>query len=163
MKAIIEYWSALSTRERWLVGSAAVLVPLVLGYALIWEPWQQRLAALREVLPRKVELVNWMHAELGTLQGQIHQTRNSVPGDSTPLLTVVEKTGEEAGLRQSIRRMRQGQSGTVDVWLTELPFETWLDWVQVLASRGVLIHDLHIEKSATDTLNIRVSFSRYSV
>ena len=44
------WWSNLATRERWMVGVGAIVVVLLLGWALVWHPLALKRTALRETV-----------------------------------------------------------------------------------------------------------------
>ena len=44
------WWTNLAERERWMVGVGAIVVVLLLGWALVWHPLATKRAALRETV-----------------------------------------------------------------------------------------------------------------
>lgn len=123
-------WLAgLEPRDRRLLLVAALLLGLLLIYALLADPL---LSAYRERAAR----VEQQRAELAWMQeaaARIRQLRadgGSGAGlGGRSLLAVVDGSAREAGLGNALRRVRPDGSLAVRVWFEGVPFDALVEWL----------------------------------
>jgi general secretion pathway protein M len=161
MKALTEALSSLSPRERFMVilgGAAALAIVL---YAFIWQPWQAELERLRGVVPHKQETLEWMRVQAAWVAAQPERSDDASFGSGLPLLTLVERSANQAQMRDAITRMSPGEEGDqVRVWLDNVAFDPWLLWVDALNDSGVRIAEASIDRSGDNLVSIRATLQR---
>jgi len=153
-------FNALSLRERALIISMAVLGLVMALYLYAWEPAQQRLVSLRDQkLPESAQTLAWVRQALESAKNQPANKREArIDG---PLLTVIEQTAEKAGVRASIRRMQPNQSQEVKIWLDEVTFDAWMNWIELLRQQYVVVDRASIAMASSGIVNIRMTVARH--
>lgn len=160
MKGLQQTWYGISPRERLMVALGALGMVAILGYALVWQPWQEALTRLRGQVPAKQETLAWMQAQSQTLQPLLARAKQRSPADAAPLLTVVERSAKQANVHDTIRRMSPGEENQVKVWLTDADFDKWLQWLETLRRQRVEVVSANINRSAPNKVTIRVTLQR---
>ena len=159
MSALLAYWQSLGRRERLIVIVGAALTLIILGYALVWEPWHRRLGQLRVQVPSKQETLAWMTREAARIE-PLARRRAQTRGEALPILTVIEQSATRAELRDAIRRMQPAEDDQVRVWLSDAHFDPWLQWVETLKREGIEVVEATVNRAPQNTVNIRATFQR---
>jgi type II secretory pathway component PulM len=160
MKTLLRYWQSLSAREQGFLATGGLLTAGILVYVLAWEPWHQELVQLRSQVPAQRTAATWMTQEADRLRPLLQQQQKRT-GTDVPLLTIVEQTAREAGLRDAIRQMQPGEGDEVKVWLQDIYFDPWIVWIDALAREGIGVSSASVTRSQQpDRVNIRVSLQR---
>jgi general secretion pathway protein M len=150
----------LSPRERQVLALGAVVLVLILVYALVWVPWHDALQRLRTQVPAKQTTLSWMQKQAKQVQPLLNLDKNR-SNDDVPLLTVVETTAATAKMRNVIRRMSPGdQEGQVKVWLTEASFDSWLLWLEQLRKEAVEVVSTTISRGEGGKVTVRMTLQR---
>lgn len=162
MNELKKYWSNLQPRERSVLslGGGALLIMLL--YLFIWEPWHQAIAKYREILPQKRTDLQWMKAQ-SDLAARLKGIKKPGNEDSgQPLLTVVERTAQKAGLRTSIKQMTPGDNpGEVKIWLSKVNFDLWLQWVEnIKNSESIEVKSADIQQLDPGKVEVRATLLR---
>ncbi|MEE9447488.1 MAG: type II secretion system protein GspM [Arenicellales bacterium] len=152
-------FSSLSMRERLMLVFAFIVVLLMLAYLYLWEPKMLQLKNLREQqLPQSEQTLHWVQQALENAKNQPINKREAVI--EGPLLTVIEQTAEKANVRQSIRRMQPDQKKAVKIWIKEVEFDHWLEWVNLLKQQNVVVERAGIAKKSSGKVDIRLTLAR---
>lgn len=159
MNSLRVYWNSLSRRERLIVGLGGAAVIVIIGYVLVWEPWQRALQRLRVQVPTQIEALTWMQGEAARV-APLRTRRGDGAPSGMPVLTVIERSAREAQLRDAIRRIQPGRDNEVQVWLSNVAFDTWLRWIDALSRQGIDVVAANVDRAPDDTVNIRVTFQR---
>ncbi|MDZ7841292.1 MAG: type II secretion system protein M [Gammaproteobacteria bacterium] len=161
MNALTEQLAGLSTRERLIVvfgGAAAVLILL---YALVWQPWQMELERLRAQVPEKQQTLAWMQAQAARIESMTERPDGAAPDSELPLLTLVERSANDAEMREAITRMSPGdEPSQVRVWIDNVAFDRWLLWVGELNRSGIAVAEANIDRSGENLVGIRTTLQR---
>lgn len=160
MATLQQRLSTMEPRERTVLVTGVSLAVLILGYVFIWEPWQQSLDRLRTQVPAKQADLNWMQQQANAIRPALRNAKNKKPGSNIPLLSVVEKSAEQAKLRDVIRRMAPGQDNEVKVWITDAKFDKWLKWLERLHKQGVEVSAATVNRSKENRVTIRLTLAR---
>jgi len=152
-------FSSLSFRERVLVGLGGLVAGLLLFYTLFWEPTQLRLNNLREQqLPQSEQTLAWVRQALASAENRPAGKAEKII--SGPLLTVIEQTAEKAQVRAAIQRMQPNQNQEVKIWMDEVLFDRWLQWVGLLQQQNVSIDRASVALSTQGKVNVRMTVAR---
>ncbi len=132
---------------------------LMLVYLYVWEPKMNQLQNLREVkVPYSEQTLAWVTQALERAKTQpVDEVEEIIEG---PLLTVIEQTAEQAGVRTSIRRIQPNQSRAVKIWMEEVSFDSWLRWLDMLRQQNVFVDRVSIASSSPGLVTIRVTLAR---
>lgn len=131
---LLNLWNTLQPRERLVVAGGGVILLALLCYAVVWAPLQHELSRLRADVPKQ-------RAQLALMQAQARQvarlrasTRSSVGAGN--LLTGLEQSAQQLGVRENITRMEPDGTNTVRLSLDSVNFNTLLSWLADLQSKG---------------------------
>lgn len=163
MDEIKKYWANLQARERKVISIGAGLLVLFVLYFYVWEPWHKSIANYRETLPQKRADLQWMKAQsdwVARMQGV--DTGEPVREQGLPLLTVVEKTAQQSGLRANIKQMTPGdRSHEVKIWLSQVNFDKWLRWVeQMKLQDSIEVKAVDVQQVDAGIVEVRATLSR---
>ena len=152
--------SGLSLRERLLISLVGLCAVLILLYLYIWEPKMIQLQNLRDVkVPQSEQTLAWVKQALKHADGRAAAGGKKII--EGPLLTVIEQTAEETGVRATIRRMQPNQARSVKIWMEEVPFDNWLHWLELLRLQNVYVDRTSIVKTSPGLVRVRVTLARY--
>jgi len=161
MNALSGFWRDLNARERSVLSLGALAVVSILLYALVWEPWQSDLRRLRQQVPQQKTTLAWMQQQAAAVKPLLQRIARANPGRDLPLLTVVEQTAREAGLRDAIRQMQPGDEGEVRIWIQDAYFDPWLKWTETLRKQGIESSAVTVNRSPQpNRVNIRMTLVR---
>ena len=136
MEALRTYWQGLAPRERRFLGGGAVALVLILGYVLVWSPYREAVAGLREDVAAQREQLAWMHqaaAQVERLRAERPENGDTGRGS---LLSRVDRTARGQGLGEAVQRVRPDGNGRVRVWLEAAAFDRMVRWLGELERRG---------------------------
>jgi type II secretory pathway component PulM len=154
-------WSKLDGRDQNIVkwGGSAILIILI--YAFIWDPWHVQLNTFKQQLPVKRSDAAWIAAQAELAAGVV-QSGGTRPVVEGPILTVVEKSAVDAGIRGLIKQMSPGEEdGQVRIWLDGASFDQWLNWIDDLyLETGVQIMEVSAQRTTDDKADIRAVLSK---
>jgi general secretion pathway protein M len=127
-------WNSLQSRERLIVGIGAVILLALLGYGIVWAPVQRDLSNLRINVPKQ-------HTQLALMRvqaKQVAQLRGSAPAKiaSGNLLTQLEQSAQNRGLREHITRMEPDETNSVRLSLDSVDFNALLRWLKELQTQN---------------------------
>lgn len=162
---IKHYWASLEPRERAVLGYGSIIVAIILLYALIWQPWQNSLSFMEASVSNMRTDAIWMEQRAEDMtQGVVGSRKKAAQGAEQSLLSVVEQTANQVGLRSAIQQMVPNQeNGDVRVVLESADFNKWVQWVDNLYKNyGVDISQINAEKEdeKPNLAEIRVTFYR---
>lgn len=133
-------WRGLASRERWLVGAAALLLLLTLGQ-LAWRVGHGALDDLRADVSAQRESLEIARALAASGPAAVRVDE--------PLLAIAERSARETGIGSTLKRLDGGEGGRIRARLEAAPFGTVVRWLAaVQASSGASIESLALERGA---------------
>jgi general secretion pathway protein M len=141
-------WRTLQPRERMVLGGGGTLALIMLSYSLLWAPLQLDLSHLRTAVPRERAQLIKMRAqvrEIATLRA-----RAPAAGNSSNLLSTLERSAQEHKLRQYITRMEPDPVNGVRVSLDAVTFNALLQWLADLQKQAGVRADTATIAAQTD-------------
>ena len=155
----MDAFSSLSTREKALVGIALLVGLLMIAYLYVWEPKTRQLHELRTVsVPESEQTLAWVRQALEQASSRPAGARDKII--EGPLLTVIEQTAEQAGVRTAIKRMQPNQNQAVRIWMENVVFDKWLRWVDLLKAQNVFVERASIVRETPGVVTARVTLAR---
>lgn len=153
---IAAWFRSLSPRERGLIVFGGIVVAASLIYVSVLEPRYQRLQQLRSQVSAQQADLDWMRARIEQHRALL-SARETPGAERPPLLTVVEQTTTEAGLRAGITRMQPAEQGQVRVWFDNVPFDRWLRWVDSLGALRIGVVAVTVDRADDGRVNVRLT------
>ncbi len=133
------WWNRLQTRERILLGVAALVVALTLLWTLIWEPLAASRQALRDELAAQQALLDWLER----IEPQVEQLRRQDRGERSlegrSALAVVDQSARAAGLAGALKRIEPGAGGEIRVSFEQAAFVELMSWLETLIRTRPLV------------------------
>ena len=151
-------WQALAPREQRTIAVGAVVVVLMLGWALVWHPLALKRAELAEAVDgqrRDLAYVRVATAEVGKLRAAGTHSRGDRQGRS--LLALADATARNAGLGDA--RLEPVGSTSVRVTFELARFDVLIGWVESLTrDYGVEATDFSADRAdGVGLVNARVT------
>ena len=142
-------WQDLQTREQNLLRYGAVILGLLLFYLLIIDPVysgrddaKQRLRAAQEAF--------------SVAQRQVFDLKAASSNPGTPatgsLLTQVESSAQQQGLRSALKRMQPSGDKQIQVSLEGASYEQLMQWLSSLRRQGVRAQRVDIQQDRDSDL-----------
>lgn len=151
----LSWWQGLLPRERQIVAIGGALLLFFILYLAFWAPMQHQLTRLRVTVPQDTIKLARMRAQAQ----QVQQLRMRLPAETArgSLLSVLEQSASNHGLRQQIGRIEpEGQTGA-RVFMEEVSFDTLLEWIAELQNQGIRAENITIQRRpAAGFVNVRI-------
>ncbi|HET6604047.1 MAG TPA: type II secretion system protein M [Xanthomonadaceae bacterium] len=137
------WWNARAPRERQVLAAGALLLALLLGYAVFWKPLAESRHTLREQVARNESELIWMRQAVPLAQSL---QRGVVPGataDGVSLLARVDEGARRAALGGMLMRVEPVGSGEVRAEFDAVAFDALLLWLDTLAAQhGIVVTEI---------------------
>jgi len=154
-------WAGMMPRERLMLGGGLVAAAAILAYTLAWEPWQAELGRLRATVPEKQQTLDWMSSQVAQIRQLKENAGSESRNSSLPLLTLVERSANQARIREVITRMNPGENADqVRIWMDDADFDRWLRWLEALNDSGIGVAEANIDRSDGNQVTIRTTLQR---
>lgn len=121
-------WQVLAPRERVMVAVAVSCLVLFIGYTAIVAPVNKNLVRLRVAVPEDQTKVAAMRAQAA--QVAVLKARGaSLSARAGSILSTVEQTATQRGLRGAIQRMEPEGNAAVHLDFDAVPFNALITWL----------------------------------
>lgn len=161
---MIEYWRRLQTRERRMIGLAAIVMLFVLGWILVWEPLRDARGELTDQLAAQRALVDWLDRvapEVRRLRGEDANER-TLSGQST--LAVIDQGARAAGLAGALKRIEPGTGDEVRVVFEQASFPDLMRWLTAtVAQRPLAVTRLTADRVGSGRIDCVVVLRRTDI
>jgi general secretion pathway protein M len=157
-----QWFEQLAPRERLILGAGAVIVLILVLYAVIWSPLVHDVERLEASLEEQSRSAAWMRQAAREVSTLNRGASGGSASDGRPLLTLVEQTARTAGLGAALNRVEPQGSGTAGVWLQNAAFDDLINWLgQIDAELGVRVDSMVADPQDTPgRVNVRLVLSR---
>jgi general secretion pathway protein M len=142
------WWNGLQARERRMLGVGAVVVALLLGWALVWYPVTRARADLEQRVARQRADLAWMRQASGEAR-ELHAqgTHGRAERQGKSLLALADVSARGAGLAGALKRVEPAGGKSVRLNFEVADFDALVNWLDALAKDyGVQATDLSVDK-----------------
>ncbi len=150
------WWDRLEHRERALISGSAMIAMIVLGYVLVWEPFQTSHRRLQQSVAEQRADLAWMRQAAQEIQRLSGAARPKSDGRS--LLTLIDQTARTAGIGVALKQMTPQGDDRLSARLDAVEFNKLLPWLGVLEREyPITLINLSVDRTETPGLvNARV-------
>lgn len=147
MQDLRRWFLALEKRERLMVGGGALLLGIVILYAVIVGPYLHSRAQLTAQVRARQQLLAWMQPAAARLRALGVMTPAALPGGS--LQGAVSQTAASAGLSSALQQTQENADGSVRVQFSSVPFDGLLRWLDQLHRQyGITATDMSVQRGS---------------
>jgi general secretion pathway protein M len=141
------HWQSLAPRERVMVAVAVTCLILFIGYTAIVAPINKNLARLRVAVPEDQSKLATMRAQAA--QVALLKARGaSLSARAGSILSTVEQTATQRGLRGAMQRMEPEGNNAVHLDFDAVPFNALITWLADLQqTHGIRAQSANFEAS----------------
>lgn len=141
------WWQGLAPRERLLVGGGGLLALILLGWALLWSPFSQRLAELDSSVSEQRVTYEAMREDAGRIrQLQAGGGARAAGLGGRSLLAVVDQSVRAGRLAPALRHLEPEGRDRVRLRLEGAAFDELVLWLDQLQTRhGIRAEAVDIE------------------
>lgn len=155
-------WTALSERDRRVLGGGGLALAAILAWLLVWEPLAQARTARETALADARAVATQLETIAAELQRGAPARGGAVQGAGQSLLAVVDQSRKASSIQRPPSRLQPEGDTTVRVWLEGVPFDALVRWLNDLQVRyGVRVDSVDLErKGAPGTVDARLTLMR---
>ena len=129
-----EWFQGLGSREQLMLGAGAIVLVLLLAYALVWSPLGAGYQTMQTRVSAQRDTAAWLEQGAQTLQ-QLKRRAPTARGlGGRSLLATADSTARSGGLGASLKRVEPEGSRNVRVWLENAPFDLVVKWLGTLST-----------------------------
>lgn len=127
-----DWFNALQPRERLTITACTIVTAIAFIYLLVWAPIADGRAQLEINVKAQRETLAWMR-QAGQ---QVQEARRVVPSamvnDPRSLLSIVDSSAEQGGVRDAIERMEPEGDDGVKLSMEDAGFDATIQWLGAL-------------------------------
>lgn len=155
----MEWWRQRSIRERRLLLATTFLLVGVVGYTLLWRPWQHRLSNLRQQVAGLRGDLGWMRQAAARLQQQPASASSSInPPSGVALATTVDDSARRAGLSKALRQLQPQSDGSLQVRLQHARFGHLMSWlIDLKRQQGISVTHAAVTRRSSGQVDARLT------
>lgn len=147
-KLLTFYHSQSSRDQNALKGLFSFILAIGLIFGLAVPAHKSLMAAISEYETRTAEF-DWLKSN----EQKARQSQKSSPHSGEALETIATKTAGDVGI--ALQRYEPTVDGGLRIWLENIPFESLVRWIQILAtSQGISVQQVEIERKTPGIVNV---------
>ncbi|NNM01524.1 MAG: type II secretion system protein M [Gammaproteobacteria bacterium] len=153
----MQWWQERTTRERLIVAGGGILVLLSMLFLMVIEPLHTESDRLRIRIARQqadLDRVRAAAAEAERLRASGGDQAVTAAGGS--LVSFLDQSLNQGGLRQYLSRLSPGSAGNVRVQFDSLPFDQLIEWLTGIATeQGVRVEEITLNRQQDQPGQVR--------
>lgn len=138
-----QQWQQLDDTARLRLKGAVVVIGLLLGWLLIWQPLQAQHDKIRQEVRQQAELLTWMHNAAQTLRRYPASSATDA-ANGGGLQQYISQYAQQHSIR--ITRIQTLPDGRVQLNLDQCQFNTLLDFLNQLHSRHISVQQISVNR-----------------
>jgi general secretion pathway protein M len=127
-----DWFYSLQPRERLTITACAIVMATALIYLLVWAPIADARAQLAINVKAQREELAWMRQASQQVQRARRTVPSAVVNDPRSLLSIVDSSAEQAGVRDAIERMEPEGDDGVKLSMENAGFDATIQWLGAL-------------------------------
>ncbi len=144
MKSLL---TSISNREKCYMAVGGLLLVLIIGYFMFYEPLSKERQRLRTRLQSLNADLQWMQQAQRRLA--IRPTGQDVSVNGEALLIVIDRTIRAAGLKQQLKRVQPDGDDRIQLWFEQAPFAALVRWLDILQHQhGILVNSASVDRQS---------------
>ena len=148
-EALKNRWSELQHRDQLILRYSAVIVALLLFYLFIVDPVQSG----RDDAEQRLRSAQEAYAVAQRQASDLKDARSNAGAPQTgSLLTRVESSAQQQGLREALRRLQPSGDNQIQVSLEGASYSQLMQWLSSLRQQGVRAQRVDIQLDRTSDL-----------
>lgn len=146
------WWQGLAVREQRVLMAGAVVVGLLLGWALVWYPLARTQQNLEARLAARQADLAFMQQAGKRLQGiDQRQQRGKVQRRGKSLLALADASAREAGLGPNMARLEPLDGKRIRMQYQAANFDVLVAWLAGLRRQyGIQVVDLSVDRQSAE-------------
>ena len=140
------FWQARNAREKKVLIFCVLFLLLVFLYAYVWQPGEQAITRLDEILPQMRAKAALMHQQASEIS-QLQKHRRT-QYQSTDLKSEIDASAQNHHLHASLSLLSVDNAGAAHLILNSISFNAWIRWLDALQQEN----HLRLESSHIETL-----------
>ena len=151
-------WYGLQAREQRVLRVSAIILSLLLFYVLIIDPVYSGHVSAEQRLQSTREAFSVAQQQAFDLKASLTTTQASKSGS---LLTQVESSAQQEGLRGALKRMQPSGNDQIQVSLEGASYQQIMQWLSTLHQQGVRAQrvDIQVDRNS-DLLGVQLLLAR---
>jgi len=146
-------WQRLQPRERLSLGLLLAFLLAVVGYLLLWQPAQQRLAEARSHFQEQRQLYAYLEQNTELARQLAGTTRTLLAPDQ--LQGLVTQSAQQRGLL--VESFDSGGDGSLQVTLPGASYAMLLQWFNELQAAGASLAEVSISRVGDGVVDARLT------
>ena len=153
---MVVWWQARTLREKGFLGGLAVLVAILVGQSLLWQPAASHVEVLQRELPALGTDLEQMQGLVTVLESRPGGTRKEAPLQGQALVTALDKSLRDSGIETATLTPQADR--VLDMTCRDVPFSTMVAWLDRAGRAwGVHVREAHVDRSqGLENVNARL-------
>lgn len=147
LQQLRHWFISLEKRDRWVLGSGAVILLVFVLYAALVSPYISHRHALNADVQAQQALLAWMRPVASQIEALRGSQPAALPGGS--LLSVVNASIASSGLSGALQQAQQSDDGSVRVQFKSVDFDGLASWLAGLQhTYGIVASDVTVTRAS---------------
>jgi type II secretory pathway component PulM len=138
---------------------SAIIMSVVLIYAIIWEPLTLKQQQLQQSLAKQEALFQWMQQSSLQVQ-QLRSTHQLSDKSGKSLTTLADTLAKKHDVRRYINRISPNGRKGVRIRIENAPFNKLLSWFSQLEQQGLTLQELNITPKSAGLVNAQLQLAK---
>ena len=144
------WWNQRSKREQYITLAGSIIVVTLILDIFIWQPLTSTVTQMQQSVVQDNSLLTWMTDAKAKLNQWRDAGYTPTLQDSAGLLVTVEQTLTKTGLSRHLTNTTEQSTNAIDLTFTNVPFDEFSDWVEMLwVSNNIIVDKITVQKSTT--------------
>ena len=137
-----EFLARYSMREKMIVAAALVMLLLIGAHSQVIEPYQLRLAELRDEIDQQRADLDWMKSAVASMPATV--TRSNSAAISGTLTNFIDQAVRRQGLSEQLSQMSPVGDDEIRMRFSAVDFNRLIGFIAEVNTSGLEIKDLRI-------------------